>query len=441
MGTMKLLGYESYKPAGIEWLGEIPEHWQVKRIKDIAATTSGTTPTSNNRFYYENGEFNWIRTTDLNNGKLTETEYKVTPLAMEECRLSFLPVDSVLVAMYGGFGSIGKNAILKQASTINQSICAVLPNRRKFDSLYLQYFLHYFRDAWRLFADGARKDPNINQDAVKNLFVIQPPLKEQIQIAQFLDRKTLVIDKQAKLLKRKISAFEALRKTLINETVCRGLASNAPCKPSGVALLGDIPAHWEIRRLKDVARINEKVLPENTDKEYLFRYIDISSVGNSGLQEEAEWIEFQQAPSRARRIVRKHDVIISTVRTYLKAVAYFDYDPTDVIVSTGFAVLTPTKAVAPGYLAYQVRSDSFVDDVIRASTGVSYPAVNPSAIATLHFLYPPYKEQIEIAAFLDQKTQKIDSIVTNLKAQIETLKELRKTLINEVVTGKLKVTE
>jgi type I restriction enzyme S subunit len=437
---VQLKKYQSHKASGVEWLGNIPANWKVKRIKDIAATTSGTTPTSGNHLYYENGEFNWIRTTDLNNGKLFDTEHKVTPLALQECRLQFLPVDSVLVAMYGGWGTIGKNALVKKASTINQSICAVLPNPRKFYSLYLQYFLHYFRDAWKLFADGARKDPNINQDAVKNLFVIQPPLAEQLLIADYLDKQTAAIDRKVSLLEQKIKLYQTLRKTLINETVCRGLNPHAPRKDSGIEWIGQIPAHWEVKRLKDVAALNQKSLPESTPAGYTFRYIDISNVGRSGLEAEAEVVEFQASPSRARRIVRKHDVIISTVRTYLKAVAYFDYEPTNTIVSTGFAVLTPT-GVVPGYLAYQIKSDQFVDDVARFSAGVSYPAINASSIAALHFICPPLAEQTEIAAHLDAKTQQMDKVITNLTTQIATLKELRKTLINDVVTGKLNVTE
>jgi type I restriction enzyme, S subunit len=138
---MTLTPYETYKESGIDWLGAVPEHWEVRRIKDISSTQSGTTPLSGNQLYYEGGQHNWIRTTDLNNAELVVTEYKVTDLALDECRLSFIPVNSVLVAMYGGFGTIGKNALLGVESTINQSVCAILPNHRKFDSRFLQYFL------------------------------------------------------------------------------------------------------------------------------------------------------------------------------------------------------------------------------------------------------------------------------------------------------------
>jgi type I restriction enzyme S subunit len=139
---MRILSYDKYKNSEIHWLPNIPDHWSIDRVKDISETQSGTTPSSSNRFYYENGVHNWIRTTDLNDGELHEVEYKVTDLALEECRLKFLPVGTVLVAMYGGFGTIGKNSILKKRSTINQSVCAIIPTRY-FNSVYFLYFLKY----------------------------------------------------------------------------------------------------------------------------------------------------------------------------------------------------------------------------------------------------------------------------------------------------------
>ena len=434
MEIMKLERYEEYKDSKVGWLGQVPASWEVRRNKNVFYEASQLS---------EDGSETLLTVSHIT-GVTPRSEKNVNMFMAETmqgykvCKVGDLVINTMWAWM-GALGVVRHHGICSPAYGVYRPIKGVPYLPRYFDYLFRtpNFVTEMTRSSKGIVSSRLRLYP-------KDFYQLQtvvPSLQEQQAIVEYLDKRVLAFDKTAELLERKISKFLDLKKTLINETACRGLNPNAPRKPSGVAHLDDIPVHWEIRRLNDVVCINEKTLPESTDKEYVFRYIDISNVGNSGLQDDAEWIEFQKAPSRARRIVRKHDVIISTVRTYLKAVAYFDYDPTDVIVSTGFAVLTPTKTVAPGYLAYQVRSDSFVDDVIRASTGVSYPAVNPSAIATLHFLYPPYKEQVEIAAFLDQKTQKIDSIVTNLKAQIETLKDLRKTLINEVVTGKLKVTE
>ncbi|MBN8574796.1 MAG: restriction endonuclease subunit S, partial [Candidatus Kapabacteria bacterium] len=228
-----MMKYEKYKPSGIQWLGNIPDTWEIKRVKDTSNTKSGTTPHSGKKYYYENGVFNWVRTTDLNDGELYDVEYKINQLALDECRLSFLPIDTILVAMYGGFGTIGKNSILKKPSTINQSVCAILPSR-KLSSNYLMYFLKYFRVDWKLFADGARKDPNINQDAVKNLFIIYPPLSEQTAIAEYLDTKTQANDKKINLLTKKAETYKELRKSIINDAVCKGLDKSVKLKESGV---------------------------------------------------------------------------------------------------------------------------------------------------------------------------------------------------------------
>jgi type I restriction enzyme S subunit len=431
---IKLERYEEYKDSKVGWLGQVPASWEVRRNKNVFYEASQLS---------EDGSETLLTVSHIT-GVTPRSEKNVNMFMAETmqgykvCKVGDLVINTMWAWM-GALGVVRHHGICSPAYGVYRPIKGVPYIPMYFDYLFRtpNFVTEMTRSSKGIVSSRLRLYP-------KDFYQLQtvvPSLQEQQAIVDYLDKRVLAFDKTAALLERKITKFLDLKKTLINETVCRGLNPNIPSKPSGVAHLDDIPEHWQVKRLNDVACINEKTLPEATDKEYVFRYIDISNVGNSGLQDDAEWTEFQKAPSRARRIVRKHDVIISTVRTYLKAVAYFDYEPTDVIVSTGFAVLTPTKTVAPGYLAYQVRSDSFVDDVIRASTGVSYPAVNPSAIATLHFLYPPYKEQVEIAAFLDQKTQKIDSIVTNLKAQIETLKELRKTLINEVVTGKLKVTE
>ena len=150
---------------------------------------------------------------------------------------------------------------------------------------------------------------------------------------------------------------------------------------------------------------------------------------------------FDTAPSRAKRIVKKGDTIISTVRTYLKAIASIEEDVSDLIVSTGFTVITPRKQIVHKYCSYLLTAEFIIDEICALSTGVSYPATNATVIGDLFFLVPPLHEQTAIATYLDDKTAQIDLIIATINEQIEKLKELRKTLINDVVTGKIKVLE
>lgn len=206
-------------------------------------------------------------------------------------------------------------------------------------------------------------------------------------------------------------------------------------KDSGIPWIGQIPAHWEIRRIKDVAFVNARTLSDSTDKSYTFRYIDISSVSSDGHIELSDEMSFRDAPSRARRIVRKNDVIVSTVRTYLRAIAHIDWDANDIIVSTGFAVITPNE-INPVYLSFLMPSATMVDEICRQSTGVSYPATTAYNIAALPIPYPPKEEQKEIADFLTEKICQMDAVVQNINEQINKLKLLKKALINEIITGR-----
>ena len=426
--------YDNYKNSGIEWLGDIPKHWEVKRVKDISQTKSGTTPHSGNKNYYENGEFNWIRTTDLNDGELYEVEYKVTQLALDECRLNFLPIDTVLVAMYGGFGTIGKNSILKKLSTINQSVCAILPSR-KLDANYFMYFLKYFRVDWKLFADGARKDPNINQDAVKNLFFFYPPLPEQTAIAQYLDTKTQAIDKKIKILTQKTETYKELRKSIINEAVCKGLDKNVKLKESGVEWIGQIPAHWEVKRLKDIAKVQTGNTPPMSDKD------NYSEIGFPWVKPNelfdliptfstADFIS--ETGKEQVRFIKKGSVMVCCIGSIGKmGVAGVDLCTNQQINSIMFYKIIPEFGK---YLIFVSK-----DEHIRHSTGNVVAILNCENQKRIEFAFPPLSEQTAIANYLDEKTQKIDAIISNLQSSISHCKELRKTLINDVVTGKIKV--
>lgn len=206
-------------------------------------------------------------------------------------------------------------------------------------------------------------------------------------------------------------------------------------KPSGIEWLGEIPEHWEVKRLKNIAGVNEAVLPESTPFNYLLKYIDISNVNDKGDIIDIQEFEFSEAPSRSRRKVKDGDVIISTVRTYLKAIAYLNKPEENLIVSTGFAVLTARKnTIHPKFLSYQVSNDIFIQEVIANSEGVSYPAISSTKLADLKVFVPPLPEQHTIASYLDEQTHKIDKLIANKKAQVGRLRELRQIEINNAVT-------
>lgn len=161
-------------------------------------------------------------------------------------------------------------------------------------------------------------------------------------------------------------------------------------------------------RIKDIGSINARVLGEDTPRDYSFQYIDIGSVSSDGSVTLGESMCFDGAPSRARRIVKKDDVIVSTVRTYLRAIAGIDWDAKDVIASTGFAVITPGKKFEPSYIKYLLTSNSIVDRICAESTGVSYPAISSSKLSSICIPETTKVKQKEIVTFLDRQINSIN---------------------------------
>jgi type I restriction enzyme, S subunit len=171
-----------------------------------------------------------------------------------------------------------------------------------------------------------------------------------------------------------------------------------------------LPVAWQWKRLKYLASYNDSALSESTDPSTEFRYIEISDVSLAAGISNATPMSFLDAPSRARRVVRKGDILVSTVRTYLKAIAIVSEDTDDLIASTGFCVIRAREGIDTDYLGWVLKSDVFVDEVVSQSVGVSYPAINAPTLMDIKIPVPPLKTQSAISAFLDARMEKIDQL-------------------------------
>ena len=205
-------------------------------------------------------------------------------------------------------------------------------------------------------------------------------------------------------------------------------------KDSGVEWLGEVPEHWDTRPLKRWVRMNAAVLPETTVPDHEFRYVDIGSVGTGVLTQKPQRLRFGSAPSRARRVVCKGDTIISTVRTYLKAVYFVDRDAEELICSTGFAVLTPRLGTLPKFVSYLARSDPFTNRVTADSVGIAYPAIVETRLGSFHVAVPPLPEQSAIVRFLDHVDRRIRRYIRAKQKLITLLEEQRQAIIHRAVT-------
>jgi type I restriction enzyme S subunit len=433
-------GYQKYKDSGVVWLGDIPEHWEVKRFKFLLSEP----------FKYGANEAaeiddpnlpRYIRITDVkDDGNLRDDTFRSLP---EEIAKDYILEESdILLARSGA--TVGKTFIYRKswgkAAYAGYLIRARVSGQNNSNFIYkfLQSKL-YWDWVKSIFIQATIQ--NISAEKYSNLFITIPPLNEQQKIAQFLDYKTKQIDELIKKKETLIEKLDEKRTAVISHAVTKGLDSSVPMKDSCIEWLGEIPKHWKVKRLKNIASCNDESLGENTAPDFEIEYVDISSVDLVSGIRHYENMTFEKAPSRARRKVQDGDTIISTVRTYLKSIAAIKQPPINLIVSTGFAVIRPKININSNYIGYLLQSEGFVGKVVSNSVGVSYPAINSSVLISLPVVEPPINEQQKIAQFLDYKTAQIDKQKAKIKQAIELLKEYRTSLITNAVTGKIDVSQ
>ena len=255
------VGTAAPKDISDEILFEIPESWVWSRLKDAFETSSGSTPLSSRVEYYKNGSVNWVRTTDLNNGILTECEKRITELAKKDYNLAIIPRESICIAMYGGRGTIGNYALIDFDTTINQSVCAIYPNGFCY-SKYIFYYMQFYRPLWMQFAAGSRKDPNINQIIIKNCLIPLPPLAEQKRIVAKLEQVLPLAEEygaaQEQLDKLNKELPEALKKSILQEAIQGKLVPQNPKDEPASVLLEKI--RKEKQELVEQGKLKKKDL-------------------------------------------------------------------------------------------------------------------------------------------------------------------------------------
>ena len=191
----------------------------IKKIKDFATVVTGATPLRSNNEYFNNGTIPWVKTTDLNNGKINKTDEKITSLALKETSVKILPKDTVLVAMYGGFNQIGRTGILVEEATTNQALSAITVDKNIILPMYLLNYLNFRVVDWKAYAASSRKDPNITKKDVENFKVLIPPVREQEKIVEILSTWDSVIEKQEQLIEKKKEFKRGLMQRLLSGEV------------------------------------------------------------------------------------------------------------------------------------------------------------------------------------------------------------------------------
>ena len=421
--------YKKYKLSGVEWLGEIPVHWDVKRVKEIANYISrGVTPN-----YVENGFCKVINQATFSKGFFDRENAKFT----SNCdKKALTKLNDILIASTGG-GVLGKtffiDKVLGEFYT-DSHVTTIRANNKFLISKYLYYFFSINYDLINaLLAKGSTNQTELQRDQLLNFKWCLPSLPEQTAIVNYLDTKTEAIDQKIELLTAKTAKYNALRRSLINETVCRGLKPNALLKDSGIEWIGKIPAHWEVKRFKEMART---VKGKNLDLSDTYFDKSLPNLSLDFLRNDSITFDtFCYTTDKNQRVTTNDMIIIwdgAGVGEILKGKDGF-------LSSTIAKIVVDNKKYDKNFLYHLRFSIEYVLKMIPAGMGI--PHLNPQVLNSFDCPCPPLIEQLEIAQYLDNQTSQIDTILSNISNQIGKLTQLRKTLINDVVTGKIKVTE
>lgn len=405
------------KDSGIEWIGQIPSDIETIRLKYIADITTGNMDTQNKN---DEGIYPF---------------YVRSPIVEHSDEYSFDDTEAILMAGDGvGAGRVfhlvsGKYGCHQRVYRLN--------NFKGVSARFLKYYLEVVFPMIMDYGSAKSTVDSVRLPMIQGVDVVMFDIKEQQKIVCFLDDKVSEIEAIISKTKKSIEEYKLYKQAVITESVTKGLDSTVPMKDSGIEWIGKIPATWDVIPLKYKVLLNQQTLSETTPPEYEFDYIEIGSVNLMDGIKQYEHMKYADAPSRARRIVKKDDIIVSTVRTYLKAIAKIP-EKSNLIASTGFAVLTP-RDINADYLAYMIKTDYFTETVTSNSVGVSYPAINASELIGFKILLPSADEQVKIAEYLDIKCAEIDALIAKKEAFVEEMEAYKKSLIYEYVTGKKEV--
>jgi len=423
--------YAAYKDSGVEWLGEVPSEWRVAKVK---STCSHLRDGTHGSFERVDDGFPLLSVRNIVNSEfvLLSDDSCVSALDYKSLSKSLkVKQGDLQLAIVGA--TLGKVALVPENMprfVTQRSLATLRPITKILSNRFLFYFAgsSYFQDnLWSKTNYSAQ--PGVYLYTISSIDMLLPSLPEQTSIAAYLDIKTTKIDRKIDLLSQKAKQYGKLKQSLINETVTRGLDKNVLMKDSGVEWVGEVPEHWILNRHKD----NFYLLSDRCDK---IEYLKVALENIEG--KTGKFIPTSSEFDGNGIAFKKGDILFGKLRPYLAKV----YLAEAVGNAVGdIFVYRPKGSITSLFSKYLMLSDRYIDVINGSTAGTKMPRVSSSFIANLLVAVPKVSEQKEITTYLDEKTSKIDRIIETINNQIDKLKALRKALINDVVTGKIKVVE
>lgn len=396
------------------------------QVKQIAKVFTGTTPPTNEQKYYESEDINWYSPGDIvsDSISLKDSNKKISRLYFQEKNSWPFPQGAVLMVGIGA--TVGKVAYSDSVCWSNQQINVIVFDKKKILPKFGAYQL------LNKSKEINKKTPVVtlqifNQSKVRQIELWLPSLETQHRIVTYLDTKLSEIDHQVAILTSKRDAYLRLKKSIINHAVTRGLDPNVKMKDSGIEWIGEVPEHWEVKRMKDIVKLMKGRTPEDlTFEEISYPYLTMDYLRNRSGKE----ILYPQKTAGLLKIDAGEIIVLWDGAN----AGEFILSKEGYLGSTMAVFLCDCKIVDKNYLYYLLKSVEKHSKYF--ANGTTIPHFDSLAIMNHQYALPPLPEQRAIATYLDDKCAKIDTIVSNLDKQISRYADLKRSLIDEVITGK-----
>ena len=444
---MKFTRYDSYKDSEVEWLGEIPRNWNLTHLKRGSLLVQDGTHGSFQRI--DEGfpllsvrniiETKFVRLND--DSFISEKDYKIITKTFR------VKPGDIQLAIVGA--TLGKVAVvdLTEPFATQRSLATIRINKKSFNIKYVFYYLQSIKAKDYLWMNtNFSAQPGVYLLTINSIVIPKFDINLQKNISYFLNKKTSQIDRKINLLQGKKGSYKELKKSLINETVCRGLNKDVELKDSGIKGIGNIPKHWNVERCKSFVylkgRIGWKALKndEYVDKGYalLTSYNLIKDEKYVNFYNKTNYIPKWRYDESPEIKIKKDDILMSKIEGRVGYVKELEQE-SSINSSLMLIRINDEKLLKSKFLFYVFISNAYVYFFNINQNGSAMQSISQENVKQFKFAYPFKQEQIQIVNYLDEKTSKIDKIILKINDQIETLKEFRKTLINDVVTGKVRI--
>ncbi|MBP3193783.1 restriction endonuclease subunit S [Natronogracilivirga saccharolytica] len=438
-GIKRFEPYPSYKPTSVDWLGDVPDHWEVIQSRRFFKILNGSTPSSSESSYWD-GDIVWVTPDDLSKNSdsdIRDSRRRISQSGYNSCGATIAPPNSIVVSTRAPIGYV---AIAGVSLCCNQG-CRILAPNKTLDS---KFFYYQLLSAGSELSSRGRGTTftELSYGQLASVELLSPPLDEQQVIARFLDDQTRKIDDLIEAKQKLLDLLKEKRQAIITHAVTKGINPDVQLKPSGIEWLGDVPEHWEMKKLKYTCDFSGGFTPNTKVVDYWdgdIPWVSPKDMKHRYISETEDYVTELAVNEVFRRIVAPKSVLIVVRSGILIHSLPVAINKTGVTINQDMRALMPKKMLDSEYLALLIHGNQSALLHVLTKPGTTVQSIESQYLLNEPIPVPPIDEQLDIVNYINNKIHKIDLLTTETNKAIERLTEYRIALISAAVTGKIDV--